>query len=105
MAVFTDLGRLYVVDILANGVRAVMTAATIVENSVVTENCRQPPGRRVAIVTVRSTRNVSGGFADGCDAIMTRAASAQHLGVINSESRCPDIRVVAVLADVGRLDM
>lgn len=105
MAVFTDLGCLYVVDILANGVCTVMTAAAIVENIVVTEDRRQPPGRGVAIVTIRSTRNVGGVFADGCDAVMTRAASAQHLGVIYSESRCPDIRRVAVLADVGRLNM
>ena len=57
----------------------------------------------MAVITVCATLNVSGVLTDGGHPVMTRAASAQHLSVINRESGCPDIRVMAVLADVGRL--
>ena len=47
-----------------------------------------------------------GRMLPGCgDAVMTGAAGAQYLGVIDSDHGCPEIRGVAVLADIGRLNM
>ena len=40
-----------------------------------------------------------------CDAIMTGLAASQYLGVIDGHHRCPQVRRVAVLADVGRLNV
>ena len=44
-------------------------------------------------------------LADGRNAIMTRAASPQYLGVIDSKSRCPYVWIVAILANIRRKNM
>ena len=42
----------------------------------------------------------------GCgDAVMTGAASSQYLGVIDGHHGCPEIRGVAVFADIRRLNV
>jgi hypothetical protein len=59
----------------------------------------------VAVIAVGTARNVRGIFPGCRNAVVTGTAFAQYLCVINSESRYPYIRVVAILADVCCLHM
>ena len=54
----------------------------------------------MAVIAVGTARNVRGSFPGCRNAVVTVTAFAQYLCVINSESRCPYIRVVAILADI-----
>lgn len=59
----------------------------------------------MAIVAGITTCYVSWGFS-GCGyAVMTRATSTDDLGVVNRADRCPDIGVMAVFANIARLNM
>ena len=40
-----------------------------------------------------------------CETVVARIAGSKHLGVINGENGCPDIRGMAILADVAGLQM
>lgn len=40
-------------------------------------------------------------FTDSRDAIMTGSTGAQYLRVVDGESRCPHIRIVAVLTNIA----
>jgi len=57
----------------------------------------------VAQATVLRRIEVPRVHASGRSAIVTGCAGAQDLGVINGSYRCPDICVVTIFADVGRL--
>ncbi len=59
----------------------------------------------MAIVAIVATRNMRRMFTSGDGAIVARAAGPQYLGVIHRRDRSPDICIVAVLADIRRLDM
>ena len=54
----------------------------------------------MAIITVLATRYVSRMFARRCYAIVAGTTGAKNLRVVNREGWCPDIGVVAVLADI-----
>ena len=54
----------------------------------------------MAVTAVGTAGDVRGVFTGCGNPIVTGTAFAQHLCVINSESRYPYIRVVAILADV-----
>ena len=54
----------------------------------------------MAIVTVVATGDMSWVFACRRDAVMTRTTRAQYLRVVDSERGHPDIRVVAIFADI-----
>jgi len=59
----------------------------------------------VTIVAGVAAGNMSRVLSGCGDAVMTGAASSQYLHVINSDHGCPEIRGVAVLADVRRLNV
>jgi hypothetical protein len=59
----------------------------------------------VAVVAVVAGRNVRWMFASRCRAVVARTASPNDLGVIDGVGRCKDVRVMAILANVRRLDM
>ena len=59
----------------------------------------------MAIIAGIATGNVGRVFADGNRAIVAGRTDANDLRVVNPVSRCEDHAVMAVLADVGRLDM
>ena len=82
-----------------------MAVCTATENICVTEIRRKPGGSCVAVVTVRTACDVSRVFANGCDSVMTGAAFAQDLHMVDSERGRPDIRVVAIFANVGCQNM
>ena len=54
----------------------------------------------MAVITVDTARDMRWVLAGRGDAIVTGAASSQHLRVVHSICRRPYIRVVAVLTDV-----
>jgi len=59
----------------------------------------------VAVVAVVATANVVGVLSRCRDAIVTRSAGAEHLGVVNRNSGLECGRAMAVLANVGGLHM
>ena len=56
----------------------------------------------MTIVTGFAACDMRWGLTDGGDTIVAGAAVPQHLCVVYRKRRCPDIRVVAVLAYVSR---
>ncbi len=59
----------------------------------------------MAVVTINAAGNVVGILAGCDDAIVTGATSADYVGMIDGECRRIRIRCMAVLADVGRLNV
>ena len=100
VAVLADIRCLNVRWVLAGSSHTVMAVTAVVYDVRVVEVGRQPANRRMAVVTVDAARDVRRVLADRGDAIVTRAASAQHLRVVHSICGRPYVRVVAVLTDV-----
>ncbi len=103
MAVFAYSGGLYVRDVLARRIGAVMAAGTVSRDGRVVEVRWRPPDGRVAIVTVVATGEVGRMLAGGGIAVMTGTAAAEYLCVINSYYWQPTNRVMAILADISGL--
>lgn len=59
----------------------------------------------MAIVTIVATGNVSRMFADCRRAVMAGTASADNLCVVYSVGRYPGIRIMAILANITRLNV
>ncbi len=59
----------------------------------------------MAIVAVNTAGNVCRVLTDRYHAVMTGPTGTQYLRVVNGERRCPDVRVVAVLANIRRRNM
>ena len=59
----------------------------------------------MAIVAVNTAGNVCRVLTDRYHAVMTGPTGTQYLRVVNGERRCPDVRVVAVLAHIRRRNM
>ena len=59
----------------------------------------------MAVITVVIARQVSRILAGRGHAVMARAAGTHYLGVVNGKGRRPYIRVVAVFADIARLNV
>lgn len=59
----------------------------------------------MAVITVVTARQVSRILAGRGHAVMARAAGTHYLGVVNGKCRRPYIRVVAVFADIARLNV
>lgn len=59
----------------------------------------------MTVIAIRAARDVHGMFANCGYAVMTGTAFAHYLCVINNESRRPDVRIVAILADACCLHM
>ena len=105
MAVLAHIGRIDVRRVLARCVGTVVTAEAVIRNIDVIEVGRDPRGRRVAVVAIVTARDVSRVLAGGHRAVMAGEASSDDLRVINHIRRRPCHVVVAVLADVGRIDV
>ena len=82
-----------------------MAAGAVTGNARVIERRRDPGRRRVAVVTVVATRNVRRCLTSGDRAIVARPAGTDHIGVIDRIRRCPDRIVMAILTDVGCVDV
>jgi len=105
VAILADIRRLNVRSILTGRVRAVMTARTVAGDAQVVEVRRQPGDGAVTVIAIVAAGNVSLVFAACGGAVMTGAASSQYLGVIDGYHGGPEIRGVAILADIRRLNV
>ncbi len=59
----------------------------------------------MTVVAISAAGNVCCVLACGNYSVVAGAAGTNYLCMVNRENRCPDIRVMAVLADVSRLDV
>ena len=82
-----------------------MAAHAVAGDIDVVECCRPPRDGGMTIIAGIVAGNVSWMFADSDVAIMTGAAVANNLGMVDGKCRCEDIRVMAVLADIACLDV
>lgn len=71
VAVFANVGRLYVCRILAGSVRSVMAAEAVARNIHVVEVRRQPGNRAVAVIAVVAAGDMIRRLARGSHAIVT----------------------------------
>ena len=105
VAVLADIRRLYVCQVLAGGVYAVVAAEAVARNIHVIE-CRRPPGnRRMTVIAGIVTGDVCRVFAGCGDAVMAGTTDADDVCVVNGKHRYEHIGVVAVLADITCLNM
>lgn len=88
---------------LARGFNAIVAAGTISRDVYVIEIRRQPGYRGMTIVACVPAGDMGWVFSCCRKPVMTGAAGTQHLRMVHGISRCPDIAVVTVLADIGRL--
>ena len=63
------------------------------------EASRQPGDRAVAVIASICTGDVRCMLAIGNSAVMAGTASADHLGVINTDHGLPQVSAVAIFAD------
>ena len=89
----------------AGRVRAVMAARTVAGDAQVIEVRRQPGDGAVTIVAIVAACDVRRVFPACGGAVMTGAARSQYLHVIDGHHRGPEIRGVAALADICRLNV
>jgi len=105
MTILADVRCLYMRRVLARRIRGVVTGHAIACDIDVIEICGQPCGGGMAIVAVITARDMHRVFSGRSNAIMTSAAVAQYLSMVDSGHRPPDRCAVAVLADVRRLNV
>lgn len=91
--------------VFACGVGAVMAVRTVADDIHVIKIRWYPAGRRMTIITIIATVQVSRVFAGRGDAIMTGAAGAKDLCVIDGKDGREHVRVMAVFADIAGLNM
>ena len=103
VAVLTNNACLYVSRVLTCRGGSIVTATAVVEDIRMIEVRRQPGGACVAVVAACAARDMCWIFTGCRNAVVAGATFAQYLSVINRDCRCPNIRAVAVLADVRRL--
>ena len=105
MAVFADVRGLQVRWTFARGICAVVASRSFARDIDVFEVGGQPGGGRVSVVAGIATGDVGRVFAGGRDAIMTGTAGAQNLRVVDRQYGSPDVRAMAIFADIGRLNV
>jgi hypothetical protein len=105
VAILAHVAGLNVRRVFADRIDSIMAVEAIIGDVRMIEVCRQPANRGMTIVAVVSTLNMGLVLPGRRCAIVTGAAGTQHLGVVDSESRCPNVWCVAVLAHIRRRDM
>lgn len=105
VAVLTHIGGLDVCRVLAGGFDTVVASGTVGDDIDVIEIGRQPCHRGVAVIALATRGDVSGILARRDRAIVTGITGAQYLGVVDHVCRCPQVTVVAILTNLGGLDV
>ena len=105
MAILTNIARLNVCEILARRLDTVVAAGAVASDSDVIEVGGQPSGRCMAVIAIVAGRNMCQMFAGCGRTVMAGSAGAENLRVIDSVGRCEDVGIVAVLADIRRLNV
>ncbi len=105
VAVLTNIRGLDMLRIFAGRVGAIVAADTVAGDVNVIESSGTPGHRRMAIVTGIIAGNVGGVFSSSYDAIVTGAATANHLCMVDGKHRHENVTIVAVFANVTSLDV
>lgn len=105
VAILADVSCLDVRRTLADGIGAVVATNTVIHDVDVVEVGGQPRDCRVAVIAVVAAGDMRRVFAGRNCAVMTGAAGANDLGVVDEVRRYPDVRGMAVFAHIGRLDV
>jgi len=105
VAVLADVSGLHMRWALARGVAAVVTAGTIVDDVGMVKRGGRPRDRCMAVVAVIATRDVRWMFTSCRHSVMTGTAGAYYLRVVDRVNGYPDVRGVAIFADIARLNM
>ena len=105
VAILAYIRCLYVCQVLARRLDAIVTTGAIPDNANVIKISRSPGIARVAIVTGVAAGEVGGMLAGGYDAIVTGAAGTDYLRVINGEHRRKYVGAVAVFTDISCLNV
>ena len=105
VAVLAHVGGLHMRRAFAGGLRAVMTAETVVDDVGVIERRRRPRNRRMAVVAIVAAVDMCRVFAGRNHTVVTGAAGAKYLGVVDRKDRDPYVRCMTVFADIARLNM
>lgn len=105
MAVLAYISGLNMRRILAGCIGTVMAARAIAGDIHVIKICRQPAGRGVAVLAIVATVDMCRMFASRSYAVVTGAAGAEYLGVIDCKGWDPQIRCMAILTHVSCLHM
>lgn len=105
MAILANIRCLYVRQVLARRLEAIVTTGAIPCDANVIKISRSPGITRMAIVTGVATGEMGGMFAGGYDAIVTGVAGTDDLRVINGEHRREYVGVVAVFTDISCLNV
>ena len=105
MAVLADIGRLNMCEVFARSVGAVMAAGAIARDIHVVEIGWQPGNGRMTVIAIGATGDMCRILSARYCAVMTGAAGTQHLRMVDRVYGCPDIRVMAVFANIGSLNM
>jgi hypothetical protein len=82
-----------------------MTAGAITDDGGVVHGGRGPADGAVTVVAGVATGHMCGVLAGGGYAVMATVAGADDVRVIDVQHRHPGVRAMAVLADVGSLNM
>ena len=105
VAALACVGRIDVRQAFACNLRIVVTANAVVGDASVIERRRNPRVRRMTIIAGITARKMRRVFTGGCCAVVAGEAGADDLRVIHGVGRVPDDIVVAILADIGGVDM
>lgn len=105
VAVLAYVCRLNVSRIFAGSINAVMAAETIPHDIHVIEVRRYPGGGGVAVIAIVPAGDMTGMLADSSNSVMTSKAVTQYVHVVDGKCWCPYIRGMAVLTNIGRLNM
>lgn len=101
VAVLTDVRCLHVRRVLADRLCTIVTITAIGRNRAVIERGRQPARGGMAVIAGVTALNMRWLFADCDHAVMTRAATADDLRVIDGHHGCENIRRMTILANGG----
>ena len=107
-AIVAALARVACVDVrqaFACNLRIIVTANAVIGDASVIERRRNPRVRGMTIIAGITARKMRRMFAGSGCAVMTGEAGTDDLGVIDRVGRDPDDIDVAILADIGGVDM
>jgi len=105
VAVLTRIGAQNMLRMLAGRRGAIVAAGAIARHIGVIEVRRHPAIGSMAALAITSTLDMLWMLAHCCRAVVTAAASADDLRMINPNHRCPCRVAVAVFADIGAQHM
>jgi len=105
MAVLTHIGGLDVRRVLAGGFDAIVASGTVGHDIDVIKIRGKPCHGGMAVIALATSGYVRGVLARRNRAVVTGITRAQYLRVIDGVGWCPDDVVVAILANIGGLNV